>query len=269
MDLKDLWQECLPELGTVVPFNLAKHVPLVLRVGSHAHGTYIPPEDEFGVDDTDLMVICIPPPEYTIGLKKFEHAEYKHGKLDIVFYDWGKYIQLLRKSNPNVIGTLWNDPEDVFAPCEGTPQMMSVNRLFWYRKQIISKKVLPAFVGYARSQLHKMTNFTHQGYMGRKRKELVEKFGFDTKNAAHLIRLLRMACETIETGQMKVRRPDAKDLIAIKSGQWSYAQVLEESERLLGLSDELMENTPLRDEPDDLLLQSCMVNGYLDWWNKR
>jgi hypothetical protein len=44
------------------------------------------------------------------------------------------------------------------------------------------------------------------GYMGEKRKELVLEHGYDSKNAAHCVRLLRMAKEIFETGGMTVYR---------------------------------------------------------------
>jgi len=45
---------------------------------------------------------------------------------------------------------------------------------------------------------------------------LEAKFGFDTKHAMHLIRLLRMAREILETGVVHVKRPDAEELSAIR-----------------------------------------------------
>jgi len=52
--------------------------------------------------------------------------------------------------------------------------------------------------------------------MGAKRKSLVEKFGYDTKNAAHLILLLRMGIEFLSVGVLHVKRHDAQELLEIK-----------------------------------------------------
>ena len=57
------------------------------------------------------------------------------------------------------------------------------------------------------------------GYLGDKRKQLVLEHGYDSKNAAHLIRLLRMCKEFLATGEMIVFRPDAAELLDIKKGQ--------------------------------------------------
>ena len=49
--------------------------------------------------------------------------------------------------------------------------------------------------------------------MGEKRKAIVRKYQYDVKNAAHLIRLLRMGIEFLETGELRVfRAMDAEEL---------------------------------------------------------
>jgi RNA repair pathway DNA polymerase beta family protein len=63
------------------------------------------------------------------------------------------------------------------------------------------------------------------GYLGDKRKRLVLENGYDSKNAAHLIRLLRMCKEFMATGEMVVFRPDAQELLDIKVGRWPLERV--------------------------------------------
>lgn len=263
-DLWALWNEARPDLQLSVPFNLDAAAKVIFRVGSHSHGTYIPPEVAYGVDDIDLMVICVPPPEFKLGLKNWEHAEYKHGKWDVVFYDWQKWLNMIRKSNPNVVGTLWLESEDILVPNDFKPFEI----LRQARGQSLSKHMYKAFVGYAQGQLYKMTHHAHQGYMGEKRKRLVEQFGYDVKNAAHLVRLLRMACEAFETGELVVRRPDAADLIEIKWGKWSQERVQDEAARLFARAEEALAKTTLPEHPNDWLLQQMMVKGYQASWER-
>ena len=68
------------------------------------------------------------------------------------------------------------------------------------------------------------------GRMGAKRKELVEKFGYDTKNASHLIRLLKMGIEALTTGELLIERPDNNMLLEIKRGEWKLERVLKLSD---------------------------------------
>lgn len=261
------WASVRPNLNLSVPFDLAKTPHIVFRVGSHSHGTYVPPVDPMGIDDVDFMVVCVPPPEYKLGLKLWDHAEYKHGRHDVVFYEWGKWLQMLRKSNPNVLGTLWLEGEDFNSGPQfgfGPFNVVRNNRAL-----LLSKQMYPAFIGYARGQLYKMTHHAHQGYMGDKRKRLVEEFGYDVKNAAHMIRLLRMACEGFETCNLMVRRPDAAELIDIKRGCWSLQQVLDESERLFLRAEGAVAKTSIPEYPNDLFIQKMMIQGYSQAWGWR
>lgn len=88
------------------------------------------------------------------------------------------------------------------------------------------------------------------GYMGNKRKSLVEKYGYDTKNAAHLIRILRMGIEFLSEGRMHVNREDRNELLAIKNGEWSLERVQSEAEKLFELAREANVRSPLPPEPD-------------------
>lgn len=54
-----------------------------------------------------------------------------------------------------------------------------------------------------------------------------EEFGFDGKNALHLVRLMRMGLEALRDGEIIVKRPDADELISIRNGGWSYKEVVE------------------------------------------
>lgn len=63
------------------------------------------------------------------------------------------------------------------------------------------------------------------------RAELEAKWGYDTKHAMHLVRLLRMCREILERGEVLVRRPDAEELLSIRAGAWSYEQLVEWAER--------------------------------------
>jgi hypothetical protein len=88
------------------------------------------------------------------------------------------------------------------------------------------------------------------GYMGKKRRELVRRVGYDAKNAAHLIRLLRMGIEFLTEGTIYVERADAPELLDIKRGAWPLEKVKSEAERLFQLSQEAYVRSTLPPEPD-------------------
>jgi uncharacterized protein len=65
----------------------------------------------------------------------------------------------------------------------------------------------------------------------KKRAALEANFGYDTKHGMHLVRLMRMCEEILTEGIVRVKRPDAVELIAIRNGVWSY-------DKLIGFAEE-------------------------------
>lgn len=161
------------------PFKLDEHLILVGRRGSEAHGTYIPSEDPTSIDDRDLMGIVVPPAKYYIGLSKWEHAESIKECWDVVLYEYRKFIGLLLNQNPNVLGMLWLEEEDYLLTSKQSKVLIANRNLFRERRKAAS-----SFMGYATSQLYKMEHMAFKGYMGDKRKKLVEKHGYDCYEAA-------------------------------------------------------------------------------------
>ncbi len=58
------------------------------------------------------------------------------------------------------------------------------------------------------------------------RAALEARHGYDTKHAMHLVRLLRMCREILVEGEVRVRRADAAELLAIRDGAWEYERLL-------------------------------------------
>ena len=197
--------------------------------GSISHGTYRPPTEPNSIDDKDTMAVCVPTEEYYLGLKDFHKTgtlEIKRNEWDIVCYEAKKFIRLLKMGNPNVISLLWLDAT-YYIDIQPEGQLLIDNRDLF-----MSKLIYKSFIGYAHGQLHRMTHQQCLGHMGDKRKKLVEKYGYDTKNASHLIRLLRMGIEALTEGVFYVKRNDATQLIEIKRGEWTLEQVEKESNEL-------------------------------------
>jgi predicted nucleotidyltransferase len=83
------------------------------------------------------------------------------------------------------------------------------------------------------------------------RADLERRFGYDTKHAMHLIRLLRMAVEILSSGEVIVRRPDAEDLLAVRRGALSFDDLLHQAEALGSRVKTLAEGSPLPPHPDE------------------
>ena len=106
---------------------------------------------------------------------------------------------------------------------------------------------------------HYMKKGDNLGYLGDKRKQLVLEHGFDAKNAAHCIRLLRMAGEYLRTGTLTVYRPDAEELLDIKRGKWSLSRVKAHADELFAGMKAARDASPLPDEPDRERAEALLV----------
>ena len=89
-----------------------------------------------------------------------------------------------------------------------------------------------------------------EGSMGDKRKRVVEEFGYDTKQAAHMIRLLRMGIEFLREGTLHVEREDVAELMEIRKGRWALEEVKAEAGRLFKIAEEVHRESRLPDQPD-------------------
>ena len=107
------------------------------------------------------------------------------------------------------------------------------------------------------------------GYMGKKRRELVRRVGYDAKNAAHLIRLLRMGIEFLTEGTIYVERADAPELLDIKRGAWPLEKVKSEAERLFQLSQEAYVRSTLPPEPDRARAERLCVEMISEFHKQR
>ncbi len=92
------------------------------------------------------------------------------------------------------------------------------------------------------------------------RAEMEAKFHFDPKHAMHLVRLSKCCKELLTDGVLRVRRPDAEELLSIRNGAWSFEYLLEwfknqeeEIEQLYKTST--LRNTPNINKINDLCVQ--------------
>lgn len=93
------------------------------------------------------------------------------------------------------------------------------------------------------------------------RSALEEKYGYDTKHAYHLVRLIRMCREVLTTGKVIVKRPDREELLAIRNGAWTYEQLIDFAEREdkalneLYQSSEVLPKIPNKEKLDQLCIK--------------
>lgn len=92
--------------------------------------------------------------------------------------------------------------------------------------------------------------------------------GTDFKHGMHLVRLLRMGREILEHGEVLVKRPDAKELLEIRRGSWSYEQLVsygEEQDDLI--RNKLYQETKLPKKPNVELASNLILQIQDMVWN--
>ncbi len=82
-----------------------------------------------------------------------------------------------------------------------------------------------------------------------KRQVLEANYGYDTKHAMHLVRLIRMAKEILAEKVVKVYRPDREELLAIRNGSLEFDAIAKMTENAEVELDELYAKSDLPKKP--------------------
>ena len=238
-------------------------------MGSRAYGV----AEKDGNNDHDIYGIAIPPKDlvfpHTAGLiygfdliPAFDQWQQHHVKhpssemtWDFQVFSIVKFFRLAADNNPTIIDSL-------FTPNECVKHCTSTGRLIRdARKLFLSKLVWKKFRGYSSSQWHKVESKNPEG----KRKETVDKFGFDVKFAYHTFRLLREAEQLLSEGDLSLTRGN-DELKAIRRGEWSLSRCKAEYEKRMIAVEELHGKTTLPERPDHerlkKLLLTCLEEHY-------
>lgn len=233
-------------------FDYVKHTILLTVTGSRAYGVSKPESD------TDYKGVIIPPTVYYKSfIHNFEQKESlpSYGK-DSIVYELKKFFKLASDANPSILDILFA-PEDlvVINTAYGS-------QLRKHRYAFLSKKVKYTYCGYAFHELKKIQNKINTLDKSKRnpaRLELEKKFGYDTKNAMHLVRLMTTCKEILANGELLVRRPDASTLLKIRDGEWSLEHLLAWVEASSLHIEEICKSSTLPDKPDYIALNNLCV----------
>ena len=230
--------------------------------GSIAHGLTIKPEEDtmYGIDDVDTFEVYSYPREYYLSLESYYHRaevkEVKEGEKDDVQYEIRKTFHLLSNCNPNVMTYLYNKPEHYFSVSEGGKLLLKHRDLF-----LSKRRIYMAYSGYAYTQLKKLQSGAYRGYMGSKRKAIVDEIGYDTKNAMTLIRILRNGQEFLSEGGMECfRTKDREELLNIKKGKLTMDELIKLSDDEFHKNEEAYKTSKLPEENNRNKINELLVD---------
>lgn len=217
---------------------------LLTKAGSHAYGTNTPESD------LDIKGVAIPPKEYYLGLKSINEYNKSGGKnlharntsedVDVVVVALNKFVTDCCNGVPNNLDILFCRDEEILYINDFGRELRNM------RREFISKECKHKFGGYAFAQKQRLIH----GREGAGRTELVEKYGYDTKQAMHTIRLLQCCIEILTTGFYYTYRPNREELLDIRSGKYTFDEIIEQIEDLDKQVQYLFEHSSLKAKPD-------------------
>lgn len=168
--------------------TLVQHI-----AGSNMYGLATPSSD------IDRRVVYVNhDPKVLFGFVKDESGMTVSDDLDVSSFELRKFFHLLRRTNTNILETLFCD--DKYLESED-PRFRDIRN---QRSEFIdSAQLLKSLTGYMHGEFNYVIG-QRSGKLGGKRKEQLEKYGYSYKNLVHMKRLLYTAETFFETGEYVV-----------------------------------------------------------------
>jgi len=217
------------------------------------------------------MAIGIEPEGYVIGLQEWETTVFRTqkegvrsgpGDLDLVTHSLRKFARLAAKGNPTILLPL-------FTPDDAIIKNTSFgNFLIKHRDLFITKSAGRAFQGYLKAQKDRLLGI--KGQMRTNRRELVDKYGFDTKYAGHVIRLGYQGVELMTTGllSLPMKEMHRDTVVKIRMGGLSFEAVMELANRLERELKHALDHSTLPEEANIGSINQLLSVMYKSMWSK-
>jgi len=256
-------QEMIDHLRTA-GFKSTRELIHVFQGGSYQHGASIPGK----ISDVDIFGIYVDIPSMALGVTDESHFtggtqdQYERnrpGDEDYKCYTLRRWAELACKGNPTILGFLFTD-----CTMSGVWRDYILPNKNLFKARTHAK----AFLGYAKSQVARLDGAAGKGKHGQ-RPELEKEFGYDTKAAMHLMRLLFEAEEYMRTGTITYPRPEKDLLLDIRLGKWTWDKLFAEYFKMEQVVEKAMEDSKLPDRVDRGRISELIASCYLEHWNER
>jgi predicted nucleotidyltransferase len=187
-------------------------------------------------------------------------ARSQAGDLDLTIYSLRKWARLALQGNPTVLLLLYLPEDAVVLRTSAGQELQKLAPAF------ASRKAGRRFLGYLEAQRQRLVG--ERGQRNVNRTEIIERFGYDTKYAMHMLRLGHQGVEFLESGRLTlpVREPVRSHLMDVRRGRSNLAHVLQECTDLELRLSALLDSSPLPPEPDLPTVESFVMNAYESAW---
>jgi hypothetical protein len=231
-------------------------------VGSVVHGLSNP-----GTDDRDEMGVCVEPPEYVIGTRRFDHFVYRTrdegepsgpGDLDLTVYGLRKYMRLVLKGSPTALLLLFVPDEELVVSTPLGERLRALAPAF------VCRRTGRAFLGYVDSQRRGLLG----GTGGTRTRELSREHGYDTKYAMHALRIAHQGLELLAGGRitLPVAEPARSELMAVRRGEVALDDVITRLHERIAQLERALATADVPEEPDRDAADRFLVEAHRESW---
>ncbi len=176
--------------------------------------------------------------------------EYKDKEFDFTIYQIHKFFKLAADGNPGMIDSLFV-PRECLIYCNQIGEKIRENRHLF-----LSKGAWHKYKGYAYGQLDKLKRVDVTAGYGRA--STILKYGYDIKNAYHVVRLLNEIEQILTTGDLDIRQ-NREQLKSIRDGKWTYEQVVEYFESKEKELEKVKSESTLRESVDRDAIRALLI----------
>jgi|10_taG_2_1085330.scaffolds.fasta_scaffold07843_3 predicted nucleotidyltransferase len=169
-----------------------------------------------------------------------------------------RFFFLAYGCNPDIIDSLFVPPRCILFESKAGQLMRDERHLF------LSKLGWNKYKGYAYGQVRRYLygdDYKPEG----KRIKIVEQYGYDTKGAYHVVRLLNEIEQILTTGDLNLEI-NREQLKSIRNGEWTKEQILEYFHNKEKQLEKIYLESDLQAKPDkekiEELLRECLKIQY-------
>lgn len=257
------------------PFEWADSIIHLFKSGSAAHGAT-------GHKPTDLDVsgVYIQPVELVLGIPQMlvdaegnrrvfdpdvhvwstskDSVKNTADDIDLNLFSLRKWANMAATGNTNAIEFLFVGNE------AATPEIWNMH-IGPMREYFLSKRAAFHFAEFSKGMLKRLKGGEGSGKHGQ-RPELIDEFGYDTKAAMHLIRVLEEGRELMDTKAIELPRPNADFLKKIRNGEYEFLEIEYMFENRLAALYAAQENSRLPAELDRAKISEIITEAQIDFW---
>lgn len=247
------------------PGFVVKNLVLEVLMGSAAYGV------SNDMSDMDIYAVTVnpktdlfphlngyvygfgdPPQPFTTWQQHHVQDPDKGREYDFSVYGIVKYSDLVMQNNPNMVDSIFVPRRCVLFSTPAGEHLRS------HRKEFLTKKCWHTYRGYSAQQMHKLNTGSNKS--NPKRQATIDAFGFDTKFAYHIVRLLLQVEQIMSEHDLDLER-NTEILKAIRRGDWTLDRLqkwVEEKERSL---ENVYSTSTLRHSPDVARCRQIMLEA--------